>query len=143
MKAIETVYNGYRFRSRLEARWAVFFDTLQWKYEYEPEGYQFEDGTRYLPDFWLPDHGLFVEIKPQPDLTEDEDRKAKLLWRGSGKPVIVFCGPPWDVPMTYLMADPPFGLLKLFVSMVVHHCDVAKQAAQSSRFEYGENGAPA
>lgn len=22
--AIETVYNGYKFRSRLEARWAVF-----------------------------------------------------------------------------------------------------------------------
>ena len=28
IKAIETVYNGYRFRSRLEARWAVFFDAL-------------------------------------------------------------------------------------------------------------------
>lgn len=28
MKAIETRYKGYRFRSRLEARWAVFFDAL-------------------------------------------------------------------------------------------------------------------
>ena len=28
IKPIETVYNGYRFRSRLEARWAVFFDAL-------------------------------------------------------------------------------------------------------------------
>ena len=26
IKAIETIYNGYKFRSRLEARWAVFFD---------------------------------------------------------------------------------------------------------------------
>ena len=26
IKAIETYYKGYRFRSRLEARWAVFFD---------------------------------------------------------------------------------------------------------------------
>ncbi|MCB6994492.1 hypothetical protein LI177_13475 [bacterium 210820-DFI.6.37] len=26
LKAIQTEYKGYRFRSRLEARWAVFFD---------------------------------------------------------------------------------------------------------------------
>jgi hypothetical protein len=26
IQAIETVYRGHRFRSRLEARWAVFFD---------------------------------------------------------------------------------------------------------------------
>lgn len=26
--AIQTEYNGYLFRSRLEARWAVFFDAL-------------------------------------------------------------------------------------------------------------------
>ena len=40
IKAIETVYNGYRFRSRLEARWAVFFDAMQIRYEYEPEGFR-------------------------------------------------------------------------------------------------------
>ena len=28
IKPIETKYNGYRFRSRLEARWAVFFDMI-------------------------------------------------------------------------------------------------------------------
>ena len=39
LKAIETEYKGYRFRSRLEARWAVFFDACGVKWEYEPEGY--------------------------------------------------------------------------------------------------------
>jgi hypothetical protein len=39
IKAKETHYNGYRFRSRLEARWAVFFDALDIKYEYEKEGF--------------------------------------------------------------------------------------------------------
>lgn len=63
MKAIETHYNGYRFRSRLEARWAVFFDTLGIRYEYEPEGFELSDGTYYLPDFWLPDLHLWVEVK--------------------------------------------------------------------------------
>jgi hypothetical protein len=28
LQAIETFYRGYRFRSRLEARWAVLFDAL-------------------------------------------------------------------------------------------------------------------
>lgn len=63
IKAIETEYNGYRFRSRLEARWAVFFDSLDIDYEYEPEGFVLEDGSKYLPDFYLPTHELYVEVK--------------------------------------------------------------------------------
>ena len=55
IKPIETYYNNNRFRSRLEARWAVFFDTLGIKYEYEPEGFKMSDGTLYLPDFYLPE----------------------------------------------------------------------------------------
>lgn len=43
IKAIETVYRGYRFRSRLEARWAVFFDALGLEWEYEPEGFDLTD----------------------------------------------------------------------------------------------------
>ena len=74
IRAIETKYNGYRFRSRLEARWAVFFDSLRIEYEYEKEGYELPSG-RYLPDFWLPYHpqtyqgthypgsGEWIEIK--------------------------------------------------------------------------------
>ena len=54
MKAIETEYNGYGFRSRLEARWAVFFDTLGIRYEYEPEGFVLSNGEQYLPDFFFP-----------------------------------------------------------------------------------------
>jgi len=65
IKAIETVYNSYRFRSRLEARWAVFFDTLGVPYEYEPEGFELRGGNRYLPDFWLPTCDCWLEIKPQ------------------------------------------------------------------------------
>lgn len=53
IKSIETEYNGYRFRSRLEARWAKFFDTLGINYEYELERYEMDGGIRYLPDFYL------------------------------------------------------------------------------------------
>lgn len=63
IKPIETYYNGYRFRSRAEARWAVLLDTLKCKYIYEPEGFKLSDGTLYLPDFYLPDSDSFLEIK--------------------------------------------------------------------------------
>lgn len=61
---LETRYNGYRFRSRLEARWAVFFDRLSIRYQYEPEGFRLPGIGGYLPDFFLPDQNTFVEIKP-------------------------------------------------------------------------------
>lgn len=57
IKPIETIYNGYRFRSRLEARWAVFFDALGVDYEYEPEGFNLPNGGRYLPDFRVKCYG--------------------------------------------------------------------------------------
>lgn len=71
LKAIQTEYKGYRFRSRLEARWAVFFDACGVDWEYEPEGYDLGSGLQYLPDFLL--HGvqgrdggdLYVEVKGQ------------------------------------------------------------------------------
>ena len=61
---IETVYNGYKFRSRLEARWALCLDALGVEYAYEPEGY-YVGGTPYLPDFWLPDYHCWFEVKGQ------------------------------------------------------------------------------
>jgi hypothetical protein len=67
MKAIETIYGGYRFRSRLEARWAMFFDTLGLHWEYEAEGYDLDKRGWYLPDFLIKSTGrwnYWVEIKP-------------------------------------------------------------------------------
>ncbi len=79
LKPIQTEYNGYLFRSRLEARWAVFFDACGVDYEYEPEGYKLDSGLMYLPDFLL--HGvdgraggdLFVEVKGK--MTDMDARK--------------------------------------------------------------------
>ncbi|MFI2663355.1 hypothetical protein [Micromonospora carbonacea] len=62
-KPIETRYAGCRFRSRLEARWAVFFDNLGITWQYETEGYELSTGDRYLPDFYLPDFDQWVEVK--------------------------------------------------------------------------------
>lgn len=71
---IQTYYNGYRFRSRLEARWAVFFDAIGIDYEYEPEGFYLGDGIYYLPDFYLPDTNTWVEIKGR-EMSDDDYEK--------------------------------------------------------------------
>lgn len=65
---IPTKYKGYTFRSRLEARWAVYFDLIGITWEYEPEGYKLRNGVWYLPDFYLHQLDTFVEIKPMPVL---------------------------------------------------------------------------
>jgi hypothetical protein len=61
MKAIPTNYHHINFRSRLEAKWAAFFDLVGWKWEYEPI-----DLEGWAPDFLI--HGkkapIYVEVKP-------------------------------------------------------------------------------
>jgi len=61
--AIESVYSGVRFRSRLEARWAALFDYYSILWVYEPDVFKTPSG-RYLPDFLLPEIGAYVEVKP-------------------------------------------------------------------------------
>ena len=79
IKAIETEYDGHRFRSRLEARWAVFFNAVGLTYEYEIEGFEM-DGTRYLPDFYIPSLNRWFEIKGKP-LSLDEIKKCEEFCR--------------------------------------------------------------
>jgi len=93
IKPIQTRYNGYHFRSRLEARWAVFFDALGIDYEYEPEGFDLGDGVCYLPDFWLPTFshsGMYCEVKP----TGSDFPKATRLAQVSEQWVWLCAGPP-------------------------------------------------
>lgn len=97
IKPIETFYNGYRFRSRLEARWAVFFDALGIKYEYEPEGYDLGEAGWYLPDFWLPQVSMFAEVKPGP-FSKVEIEKCRQLCKQSGHGVLMLDGTPAQKP---------------------------------------------
>src|SRR5438874_13244007 len=57
---IPTAYNVVNFRSRLEARWAAFFDLCKWGWKYEPI-----DLHGWIPDFIFKGKANFlVEIKP-------------------------------------------------------------------------------
>lgn len=68
MKPISTEYKGEIYRSRLEARWAVFFDEIGFAAQYEPFEIKSKDGLlTYLPDFFVIygfDKPCFIEIKP-------------------------------------------------------------------------------
>lgn len=101
IKAIETHYMGFKFRSRLEARWAVFFQSLGIKWDYEPEGFNL-DGVLYLPDFKLEiadNTGKaltsWIEIKPRYDIPGDEIEKCYRFAR-AGNLITVMCGDPYD-----------------------------------------------
>ena len=97
MKVIETEYKGYLFRSRLEARWAVFFDACGVRWEYEPEGYVLNNGQCYLPDFLLHDvdgrvgGDLHVEVKGK--MTKDDAAKINQFSEGK-HPLLVVPGIP-------------------------------------------------
>ncbi len=124
IEAKETVYHGTTFRSRLEARWAIVFDSLDVEWVYEPQEYELglkhlwdeedEDALQealalteddeerdeikraawwkkreqrfYVPDFWLPDFGCWVEIKGRPP-SREEHMKAGRLASSTGEPV--------------------------------------------------------
>lgn len=106
IKPIETKYGGYRFRSRLEARWAVFFDKIGLDWVYEPEGFVVPGYGWYLPDFHLNDIGLWVEIKPI--------RYPKRAWRtyedlpcSQFENMVLLMGPP--AVKDYGLMEPKYG----------------------------------
>lgn len=109
IKPIETEYKGYRFRSRLEARWAVFFDECGFRWEYEPEGFDI-DGTKYLPDFYLPEFSLYAEVKPNTPERLRELAKTQMLltWGGPVNAILILSDIPfgndgglWYYPIMY------------------------------------------
>lgn len=69
--AIPTMYAGVQFRSRLEARWAAFFDLWGMRWDYEPL-----DLPGWIPDFVV--DRCLVEVKPSPCPTELKEHGNKI-----------------------------------------------------------------
>jgi len=153
IKPIETIYNGYRFRSRLEARWAVFFDALELLYSYEPEGFDL-NGLWYLPDFFVSNE-LWVEIKPNLQGNGDT-AKAEQFVLTTGFPLAMCWGEPWytdwqegrgillyercqnpETPPCIIRNPVTWTGLAGITSRKLH---VAYLAARQARFEHGEIG---
>ena len=113
IKAIETKYKGYRFRSRLEARWAVFFDALGLDWVYEPEGFNLGEAGFYLPDFWI-DYGtddrFWVEVKAHKNLSDREYAIGVAL--SEYAPGFIALGQP-ETPTFYGPISPNLGEVKV------------------------------
>jgi hypothetical protein len=102
---IPTTYNGHRFRSRLEARWAAFFDLLGWRWEYEPRDF---DG--WIPDFVIYGKApVYVEIKPVVEFPEEVAAKIK---RSGCCHEVLICGETFPLPSEgYDGCNPVIGWL--------------------------------
>ena len=136
IKAIETVYKGYRFRSRLEARWAVFFDALGIEWEYEKEGYDLGELGWYLPDFEIKlSNGdeWFVEVKGDQN-DRDGINKARHLDNHS----LNFSGK-WGCRLFgALKYTSPGDVLHDMLNVTAFDYNQAINKARQARFEHGE-----
>lgn len=171
LKPNEVVYNGYRFRSRLKARWAVFFDAVGIEWQYEPESYWLS--KPFLPDFWLPKLEMFAEIKSTREEGDQSFPIVKELVAQSNKRAIVICGSPHQYQshdVSLLKPDRSYAERTIWqrcilctritvdcncatpsVEICSRHTPVtgtggrvfhALGEAQRARFEGGENGRP-
>lgn len=101
IKSIPTTYGGVNFRSRLEARYAAFFDLTEWRWEYEPD----IGIGGYIPDFVLLSNysPIVVEVKPidraSDPIAIDAMAKAEHALREAGKHnEILLLGYAWPKP---------------------------------------------
>lgn len=89
--AIPTEYRGRRYRSRLEARWAAFFDCLKWEHEYEAF-----DLSGWVPDFVIKGQKkpsgdrrlVLVEVKPIVEFDLEVAQKVKAAVKRAGFPIL-------------------------------------------------------
>jgi len=96
---LPTVYQGITFRSRLEARFAIFMNQLGVRWHFEPEGFNLPSGL-YLPDFYLPDLSVWLEGKPSWDVAKSANIALHLdLMRATGQRLYVTTGMPGPSPL--------------------------------------------
>lgn len=88
-RAIATAYRQFEFRSRLEAKWAAFFDLCGWSWSYEPI-----DLCGWIPDFVIGEWPTLVEIKPFFKYDDWTEAKHKIIKSGCRQSVILLGADP-------------------------------------------------
>ena len=108
IQAIETRYGGTLFRSRLEARWAAFFDLVGWRWDYEPV-----DLKGWIPDFVIAGaKPIFVEVKPYLDpeepLVAQTQREIESAYQGPNEVLLLGALIGWE---TCFLDGPAIGII--------------------------------
>lgn len=141
IKAIPTPYGGTIFRSRLEARWALFFDQLGIKWEYEMLGFKLRRPTwkkrtiSYIPDFHLPDDDVWVEVKRDLNTVDDAEwkrihQRCELVAEKTRRPIVLCPGIPDHLAYLTFRQSCPYA----------RNCDACELDA-SACDEYGNSSA--
>lgn len=99
VKFLPTYFDGTKFRSHLEGKWAVFFYCMKISYRYEYLGFDL-DSVWYVPDFYLPEQRVWIEIKPVRP-SEKEQEKCKRLAKKTRTSTYCF----WDIPRPWDGSD--------------------------------------
>lgn len=112
IKARPTQFGEHTFRSVLEVRWAVFFQSMGWAFEYEPKLFDF-GSVRYLPDFYLPEFHMWAEVKPD-TLTDWEAEKVRRLTYYTDEPCLLLDHTPSEAGYTLVMPDESLRPVRLW-----------------------------
>ena len=150
IKAIETMYDGVLYRSRLEAQWAYVFKRGKYPFIYEPFCL---DG--WLPDFYvtIDDMNFLVEIKPFIFETKDGEVKNNKQMKNLYKKALthtcnvdaILClgnGFTYDDKTNYwgymeVEEEDLKGLLpsRIYRKIGVYPCDLWKESINKTRYE--------
>lgn len=95
------LYRGVYYRSRLEACWAAFFHKHGIAVEYERRWFEFGDGVRYQPDFWIPESRAWFEVKGALS-DEDHGKIVRLARAAAFRGELVLMG---GAPAGYLFGE--------------------------------------
>lgn len=90
MKQTVFQFQDYLMSSHSETRWAGMMDALRLQWVYEPALLKTRHGM-YLPDFYLPHVGIFLEVKGARP-TPIEIEKARDAQQETGKPFVIAYG---------------------------------------------------
>lgn len=128
MKALETIWQGYRFRSRTEARWAVALSHAKIEFEYERQGFDLPSGW-YLPDFWLPESRTWLEIKGE--APNERELALAMDMAEAGEYMLIAVGPPDPKRIHLLNLDPDGSQYEALFELPA----AAYRAARAERFD--------
>lgn len=91
-RPMPTRLHGRVFRSRLEAKWSLFLDAMDLRWDYEPEWFLLK-GEGYCPDFALLDYpNTWLEVKA---LGPEIDERRFRAFAAAGARLLLVIGSPW------------------------------------------------
>ena len=144
IRAIPTRYKGVEFRSRLEARWAVFFENMGLDWIYEPEGFETPVGA-YLPDFGIYYKGdmghfriIYFEVKPTRKVISNYDWN-RMLNFGVEHSIVLLVGNPGQErqhPFFTDLAEIGGGKIMLYWEFFGNEMSVSSAENKANSFKF-------